>query len=142
VKRSFVAGGVACIPDDSEHAPVRALRVDRHKVTHPHTAPPRHVTANDIIDLACVNVAPWVPFASILDIGEGGLRNVIAREGIIGTLQNRAMVFVDQITDDFLVSAIEVVGVQERVERLLARRTIGVRSSIYIDIHAVRQYFE
>ena len=33
-------------------------------------------------------------------------------------------------------------GIQEDVECLHARRTVGIRCSIYIDIHTMRQYFE
>jgi hypothetical protein len=51
-------------------------------------------------------------------------------------------VVVNQITDDFFVSAIEVMRIQEDVECLHAGRTVGVRCSIYIDIHTVRQDFE
>jgi hypothetical protein len=65
---------------------VRALRIDRRKVIHPYTAPPGHVAANDIIDIAGVDIASWIPFILILNISKGGLRNVIAREGIFWAL--------------------------------------------------------
>jgi len=138
VKRSLVACGIACVPDNSKHAPASALRINRHEITHPHAAPPSDVSANDIIDIAGVDIAPRIPFLLILNISKGGLRNVIAREGIIWALQNWATVFVTQITDDFTVSTIEIMRIQEDVECLLAWWTVGVRSSIYIDIHAVR----
>jgi hypothetical protein len=51
-------------------------------------------------------------------------------------------VFVDEVTDDLPVSAIEVMRIQKDVECARARRTIGVRSAVYVDIHPVRQYFE
>jgi len=51
-------------------------------------------------------------------------------------------VFVNQVADDFLVSAIKVMRIQEDVECLHARWTVSVRSSVYIDIHSMRQYFE
>jgi len=56
---------IACISDDSEHALARALRIDRHEVTHPDAAPPGNVAANDVIDIACVDVASWIGFILI-----------------------------------------------------------------------------
>jgi hypothetical protein len=57
-------------------------------------------------------------------------------------MYNGPILFVNQITDDFLVFTIQVMRILKDVERALARRTVGVRSSIHIDIHTVRQYFE
>jgi hypothetical protein len=57
-------------------------------------------------------------------------------------LQNWASVLVDQITNYFLVSAVEIVRVKEDVERLRARRPVGVGRSIDIDIHSARLYFK
>src|SRR5581483_1997753 len=142
MKRALIASGITRISDDSEHALVRAPRVDSDEVSHLYTAPPGNIAANNVIDVAGVNVPPRVRFIWIFYIGKGGLRNVVAREGIIWALKDRAIAFVNQITDNFLVSAIEVVRIQEDVERLLARRTVGIRSTIYVDIHAARQYFE
>jgi hypothetical protein len=107
VKRAFVTGGITCIPDDSEHALTRALRINRRVVANLYTAPPGHVAANDIIDIPGVDVAPWIPFIVILKISKGSLRNVIAREGIMGALQNCVAVLVNQIADNLPGSAIE-----------------------------------
>lgn len=103
---------------------------------------PSLVTANDIIDFACVDVAPRISFIPVSDISERGLRNVITRVGIIWALDNWAILFINQETYDFFVSTIEVMRIQEVIECLLARGTICVGSSIYIDIHAVCQCLE
>ena len=57
-------------------------------------------------------------------------------------MQNRPILFVNQITDYLFVIAIEVMRILKAVERPLARGTVGVRSAIHIDIHPVRQHFE
>ena len=62
------------------------LWIGRHEITDPYTAPPSYASADDIIDIAGVDIASRIPFILILKISKGGLRNVIAWEGIIWAL--------------------------------------------------------
>lgn len=142
VKRSFIASGVAGVSNNCKDAFVRACGTDRDKIADPYAALSCCISANDVINVAGVDIAPRVPFILISKVSERSLRNVVAREWIIVSLQDWSIVFVDQITDDALVCAIEVMGIYQEVERLFACWAIRIRSSVDIDIHAVGQKLE
>jgi hypothetical protein len=60
----------------------------------------------------------------------------------VRALQNRLIVFVNEIPDDLPVCAIEVMGVCKEVERGFSRGAVCVGGSVYIDVHAAGESFE
>lgn len=116
--------------------------IDRDEIADLDAAPFCGISANDVIDVSGVDIAPRVLFILIRIVNVGGLRDVIAGEGIVWALQNGAIVFVNEITDDLLVGAIEVMGIREEVECGFSRRAVGVGGSVYIDVHAAGEEFE
>ena len=80
---ALVAGWVAGVADDSEDGLMGLLRVDSHEVADLHTASAGFIAAHDIVDIAGVDVAPRIALVVIGNIGEGGLRDVVARERIL-----------------------------------------------------------
>src|ERR1700722_2758101 len=106
---ALVAGWVAGVTDDGEDGLMSRLRVDSHEVADLYATSPGFVAAHDIVDVAGVDVAPRIAPVGIRNIGEGGLRNVVAGERIRGALQDGTLFVVQEVPDDFLVGTLEIV---------------------------------
>src|SRR3984957_11503492 len=133
MQRALVASGVAGIADNGEDGLASALRVDGHEVADLRASTAGVVAAHDVVDVAGVDVAPWIPLVIIGYIGEGGLRDVVAGEGVFRTLQDRVLLVVQEVADDLPVGLPEIVRVDKDVEGRFARRPKGVGSSININ---------
>jgi hypothetical protein len=79
VKRTFVACRIACVSDDGENALARAPGINSYEITHPDASPTGHVTANDVVDIARVDITPGVSFILILNISEASTVSTTAR---------------------------------------------------------------
>ena len=139
---ALVAGWVAGVADDSEDGLMGLLRVDSHEVADLHTASVGFIAAHDIVDLAGVDVAPWIALVVIGNIGEGSLRDVVAGERIFRRLQDGTLLVVHEIADDLLVGTLERMRIDKDVKGRLARRPVSVGRSIDINVHPVRQHVE
>src|ERR1700722_8306483 len=137
MQRALVASGVAGIADNGEDGLVRALGGGGQEVAALRASTAGVVAAHDVVDVAGVDVAPWIPLVIIGYIGEGGLRDVVAGEGVFRTLQDRVLLVVQEVADDLPVGLPEIVRVDKDVEGRFARRPVGVGSSININIHAM-----
>jgi hypothetical protein len=124
MQRALVASGVAGIADNGEDGLVSALRVDGHEVADLRVSTAGVVAAHDVVDVAGVDVAPWIPLVIIGYIGEGGLRDVVAGEGVFRTLQDGVLLVVQEVADDLPVGLPEIVRVDKDVEGRFARRPV------------------
>jgi hypothetical protein len=121
---------------------VGACGIDGDEIADLDAAPFCGISANDVIDVSGVDIAPRVSFILIRIVDVGGLRDVIAGEWIVWALRNGPIVLVNEITDDLLVCAIEVMGVHKVVECGFSRGAVRVGGSVYIDVHAAGEEFE
>ena len=77
-------------------------------------------------------------------VGEGGLRDVVAGEGVVGALEDGdvGVVVVGEVADDFAVAAAAVVGVAQVVEGGDVGWAVGVGRAVDVDIHAMGEDLE
>src|SRR5580700_2059630 len=108
---ALVAGWVAGIADDREDGVMSLLREDSHEVADLHTASAGFIATHDIVDLAGVDVAPRIALVVIGNIGEGGLRDVVSGERILGRLQDGTLLVIQEVADDLLVGTLEIVRI-------------------------------
>jgi hypothetical protein len=144
VEGAFVAGGVAVVADDGEDRAVGAEGGDGDEVSEVGTEMVGAIAEDDVVDFGGVDVAARVALVGVGCVGVGGLRDVVAGVGVVGTLENGevGVVVVGEVANDFAVAAAAVVGVAEVVEGVGAGRTVGVGRAVDVDIHAMGEDFE
>ena len=83
MKGAFVAGWVAVVADDGEDGAVGAEGGDGDEVSETGATLVGTLAEDNVINFGGVDVAEWVARVGDGGVGEGGLRDVVAGEGVV-----------------------------------------------------------
>jgi hypothetical protein len=111
VEGSLIACRITGIANDGECASAGSFGINGHEITHPDTMAPGEIAANNIVNVASVDIRSRVAFIRVCDIGKGGLRDVVAGKRIAWPLQHWPAMLVQEIADNFFVSPVQVMRI-------------------------------
>ena len=137
-ERPFRTAFIAGVGQDSVDTLACSAAINHGEVTHLRAGLPRHFALHNIVDSGRIDVAPRIFHARIVQVGEVGLGDIVARIRIVLALHRRRSAGVFGHVADDLAGMFAPLGrarVLQDIERRLPFRSIGIRRAVDVDVH-------